>query len=556
VLALGPSSALAAGPNGRQGARGPALPFGGLFAPPKAHTAEESGEEPGEEDTGAADCDGDNDGEGDENEFDEGCVEEENLPSGGPPTAVCASATAKAVAAQDTSGTCPSSVDDSTPQASHFLSSATKAAFTDALHAATAKFLTASLLHNYVNNLVHGRLGEIQKEFQEEQEARLEMAIYGQILDNDPPDFAFGSVAVPLQRTAPHRNLIPLCATLSSGGHCRRAVLSALNQYISSSQEVASLLEVLAVSSNRAVTALSVKDEAGWQLQRAAVKAYDGLLATAQGSENSAQLVLARLDQKKKLDVHMSSAQVRRTVKAVLHRPSRISIGGLLKAEGVTEAELKEEFAAALNRALKGKRSPIDLLRTLKQVPSTAVPTREYDTMTLTDLGLLVRGLSSQAAPGNPITSAGNKALNTDLQHAFLACSAKRHEYFMAKFASDAATYGGPAAQLLQVAEAPFGAYKAPAGATAPTAAFETPLGSHGVVKNGTTKLSFQDRSTDPDRGKAVCPVWTFGDGTTAAGRHVEHTFAAAGSYTVTETVTDNLGFAKSSTHQTVTIEP
>jgi PKD repeat protein len=47
--------------------------------------------------------------------------------------------------------------------------------------------------------------------------------------------------------------------------------------------------------------------------------------------------------------------------------------------------------------------------------------------------------------------------------------------------------------------------------------------------------------SSDPD-GSITAYAWTLGDGRTASGKAVRHTYAAAGSYNVTLTVTDNAG--------------
>ncbi len=55
--------------------------------------------------------------------------------------------------------------------------------------------------------------------------------------------------------------------------------------------------------------------------------------------------------------------------------------------------------------------------------------------------------------------------------------------------------------------------------------------------------------SSDPD-GTIAAYEWSFGDGTTGSGATVDHTFAAAGTYQVTLTVTDNRGARTSLTQQ------
>ncbi len=60
------------------------------------------------------------------------------------------------------------------------------------------------------------------------------------------------------------------------------------------------------------------------------------------------------------------------------------------------------------------------------------------------------------------------------------------------------------------------------------------------------TPVSFSGSgSTDPD-GSITTYAWTFGDGGTATGANVSHTFAAAGTFTVRLTVTDNGGLSNS----------
>ncbi|HET7789919.1 MAG TPA: PKD domain-containing protein [Gemmatimonadales bacterium] len=63
---------------------------------------------------------------------------------------------------------------------------------------------------------------------------------------------------------------------------------------------------------------------------------------------------------------------------------------------------------------------------------------------------------------------------------------------------------------------------------------------------------NFTSTSSDPD-GTISSYAWTFGDGGTSAAQNPSHTYAAAGTYTVTLTVTDN-GGATNATSQNVTV--
>ena len=81
-------------------------------------------------------------------------------------------------------------------------------------------------------------------------------------------------------------------------------------------------------------------------------------------------------------------------------------------------------------------------------------------------------------------------------------------------------------------------------GTTTPTANFTD------TVSNLT--VSFTDASTDVG-GTINSYAWTFGDGGTSAVQNPSHTYAAAGTYTVTETVTDS-GGASASKSAAVTV--
>ncbi|MEV6527971.1 collagenase, partial [Longispora sp. NPDC051575] len=78
----------------------------------------------------------------------------------------------------------------------------------------------------------------------------------------------------------------------------------------------------------------------------------------------------------------------------------------------------------------------------------------------------------------------------------------------------------------------------------APTASF--------TVTTANLTATFTDRSTDSD-GTIASRSWNFGDGTTSTATNPAKTYAAAGTYTVRLTVTDNKG-ATGTTTQTVAV--
>ena len=79
-----------------------------------------------------------------------------------------------------------------------------------------------------------------------------------------------------------------------------------------------------------------------------------------------------------------------------------------------------------------------------------------------------------------------------------------------------------------------------------------TPTANFSFTTNGLT-ANFTDSSTDSG-GTIGSHSWTFGDGSTSTATNPSHTYAAAGTYSVTETVSDSTSGTTSSKTQSVTV--
>ena len=89
----------------------------------------------------------------------------------------------------------------------------------------------------------------------------------------------------------------------------------------------------------------------------------------------------------------------------------------------------------------------------------------------------------------------------------------------------------------------------------APTPVNQLPVASFTAGVTDVTVAFDGSASADPD-GTVTAYSWDFGDGVTATGPTVSHTYAAAGTYSVTLVVTDNLGATGSSVSSVVVTAP
>lgn len=92
------------------------------------------------------------------------------------------------------------------------------------------------------------------------------------------------------------------------------------------------------------------------------------------------------------------------------------------------------------------------------------------------------------------------------------------------------------------------------AGDHAPTAAIAEPAGDR-IVDAG-APVSFTGSGSDVDPGDELTYTWTFGDGGTATGRVVRHSFPVPGNYAVVLTVRDLVGAAATASVEVTVVEP
>ncbi len=87
------------------------------------------------------------------------------------------------------------------------------------------------------------------------------------------------------------------------------------------------------------------------------------------------------------------------------------------------------------------------------------------------------------------------------------------------------------------------------------TATNQPPTASFSTSATGLTMAADGTGSFDPD-GTIASYAWDFGDSTTGTGATTSHKYAAAGTYTVTLRVTDNIGASNSTTRSVSIVDP
>ncbi len=132
---------------------------------------------------------------------------------------------------------------------------------------------------------------------------------------------------------------------------------------------------------------------------------------------------------------------------------------------------------------------------------------------------------------------------------------------------NDCKSEGGTSAETCNIATAQAGTYHVMVLAysaisnvsltgsfTAGTQQNVAPVAGFNATPNGLT-VNFTDTSTDSD-GSIASRAWNFGDGTTSTQANPSKTYATAGTYTVTLTVTDNRGATHSTSRQVTVAAP
>jgi PKD repeat protein len=174
------------------------------------------------------------------------------------------------------------------------------------------------------------------------------------------------------------------------------------------------------------------------------------------------------------------------------------------------------------------------------QAPANTAPTAAFGT-TVNQLSVTADGTASSDAEG-PVAGYswawgdGGTSTGATATHAYDAAGT----YTVTLTVTDAGGLSGTTTRQVTVTAPPVNA--------APTAAFTASVAN--------LQASFDGSASADIDGSIAGYAWSFGDGATATGATTSHTYATAGSFTATLTVTDNQGATGTTTRTVVTTAP
>ncbi|HEY3185922.1 MAG TPA: hypothetical protein VGJ70_00515 [Solirubrobacteraceae bacterium] len=214
---------------------------------------------------------------------------------------------------------------------------------------------------------------------------------------NDPPDPAYNEVALAQPPPARPAKLRSLCGRVR-GGACT-ALVSAARGHLATSAALTSVLEALAVTSNRFSTAKAAGDSAGQLLQSAVAKAYFGVVASAQATERAAARLLARRLRAAGRNVRVQRTFLRRRARRLGRLEGLPS--SLVSRLGFDKRQFQQLVRGHIATAVS-RRDGFDLQRWLRQPVDMSGFLEEHRSITVGEARVLVQALAAQAQVAAP----------------------------------------------------------------------------------------------------------------------------------------------------------
>jgi hypothetical protein len=251
------------------------------------------------------------------------------------------------------------------------------------------------------------------------------------VLVVDPPDSDYAQIARPRAPPLVSSNLQTLCVNVH-GSACERLVAAAKN-HIASQGKLASLMEALAVTSNRFQTAQANRDVRHQRLQFAVSKVYLGRIADAQRAERVAARVLADEIAAAGLDFRVTPDQL----KAVAPRLEALegippAVIARVKQLGLDTAQIQQLIRQSLDAAI-AQGATFDLRESLLRPVSTSGFSRQFRSITVKDLRFMVTALTGQRVVSRRVGA----LLDRDLSKAASARGATKRGRAIKQFRTD-----------------------------------------------------------------------------------------------------------------------